>query len=310
MALFARPKATCPRGRQLGPDPSKNVHREVDGVSLYTRPLSVWGYGCYQSWKGFTENGESVGILTGCGNGEMRYWPPSGPSPVQTVACVLNGMPQRSVPVGYTVQNGNCVNIAAQACAVNYGGQWNAVTGICTVIQGNCSTLIVINGSGNTVNVTYNNSCNTTVTTQPAPTTTTTMPPPTTTTTQPPVTTTTMPPPPPEQPPTIYGLTLPENGAISIGGSSPVCAFITAPAGDSLSVTFTSDSIGDFSPATQPPVTSTGTNQVCATYLAPTNPADFGSDTYTVSVYDSTSKHSALKTSPSFTISPPPSRPS
>jgi hypothetical protein len=283
-------------GREIGPDPSKNVRHEVTGMTVYSRPYSVWGYECAQWLHGFTENGESVGILTGCGNGLMRYWPPSGPSPVRTVACVLNGTPETSVPVGYTVQNGNCVSIAAQACVVNYGGQWNSVTGICGVTQGNCNTFIVLNGNGNEVNVTYNNSCDTT-TSSPPPTTTitTTLPPPVVT---------------PPQPPYVYGLTLPENGQISIDGASPVCASITAPAGDSLSVTFTSNTIGDFSPETQPPVTSVGTNSVCATYIAPTNPVDYGTDTYTVSVYDSTTRLSAVQTSTSFTISPLPSRPS
>jgi hypothetical protein len=288
-------------GREIGPDPSKNVRHEVAGMTVYSRPYSVWGYECAQWLHGFTENGESVGILTGCGNGLMRYWPPSGPSPVRTVACVLNGTPETSVPVGYTVQNGNCVSIAAQACVVNYGGQWNSVTGICGVTQGNCNTFIVLNGNGNEVNVTYNNSCDTT-TSSPPPTTTTTTSTTTTTTLPkpPPTTTTTMPT--PSQPPQVSGLGVPEN--MQIDSSRPMCGDITAPVGDSLSVTFSSGGIGLFF---SPIVTATGAGvatKVCDTYSAPTNPIDAGQyDTYSVIAYDSTSRlYSAVQTSDSFEI--------
>jgi len=294
-------------GREIGPDPSKNIRHEVAGITVYQRPLSVWGYGCYQWLHGFTENGESVGILTGCGNGEMRYWPPSRPSPVRTVACVLNGTPETSVPVGYTVQNGNCVSIAAQACVVNYGGQWNSVTGVCNVNQGTCDVFIVINGSGNTVNV---SSCNTTTTTQPPTvTTTTTTTLPTTTTTS--TTTTTLPPPKP-QPPTVQILTQPQEVSISgtdVPGTTPFSADVSAPNGDRLTVVFDAK-WGSFPNSSF--TYGGGMNQVITTYDAPSelplpstiNGVTANWETVTVTVYDTTSGLTASQ-SVSFPILPP-----
>jgi len=301
-------------GREIGPDPSKNVRHNVPGAfSVYSRPYSVWGYECAQWLHGFTESGESVGILTGCGNGLMRYWPPSGPSPVRTVACVLNGTPETSVPVGYTVQNGNCVNIAAQACVVNYGGQWNSVTGVCNVNQGTCDVFIVINGSGNTVNV---SSCNTTTTTQPV--TTTTLPPTTTTSTTttttlpkpPPTTTTTLPTPKP-LPPTVQILTQPQEVSISgtdVPGTTPFSADVSAQTGDRLTVVFKAQ-WGSFPNSSF--TYGGGMNQVITTYDAPSelppastiNGVTANWETVTVTVYDTTSGLTASQ-SVSFPILP------
>jgi hypothetical protein len=60
--------------------------------------------------------------------------------------------------------NGNCVaqtNSAEQNCKA-LGGTYNGSTQLCTIIQvnGNCSTIVVVNGSGNTVNTSTTGNCN------------------------------------------------------------------------------------------------------------------------------------------------------
>lgn len=59
---------------------------------------------------------------------------------------------------------GNCVtqtNTAEQNCKAK-GGAWDSVTVTCTIIQvnGNCSNIIVINGSGNTISTSQAGNCN------------------------------------------------------------------------------------------------------------------------------------------------------
>jgi hypothetical protein len=114
--------------------------------------------------------------------------------PKQTVVCTFNGVPQYVQPPNTTINaqgqcvvqtnncpvsgqvhdaNGNCVNqsnAAEQNCKAA-GGTYNNNTGLCTIIQvnGNCSNIIVINGSGNTVSNTQGGNCNNTTTT-PSPT--------------------------------------------------------------------------------------------------------------------------------------------
>jgi hypothetical protein len=91
-----------------------------------------------------------------------------GAAPVQPPAkgaCSLNGVPQPSVPSGYVVDvAGNCVqqtNNAEQNCKAS-GGSWNGATQLCTIIQvnGNCSNIIVVNGSNNTVSSSQQGNCN------------------------------------------------------------------------------------------------------------------------------------------------------
>ncbi|MDO8591761.1 MAG: hypothetical protein Q7R60_02445 [bacterium] len=100
--------------------------------------------------------------------------PKPKPTPTATVTCPVGSAKDSagncvavavSCPTG-TVKdsNGNCVtqtNIAAQDCQVK-GGNYDNNTGLCTIVQvtGNCSTIIVVNGSGNTVNTTTTGNCN------------------------------------------------------------------------------------------------------------------------------------------------------
>jgi hypothetical protein len=100
--------------------------------------------------------------------------PSPTPKPKPTVNCPSGSVKDSagncvavvvSCPAGFVKDaNGNCVtqtNTAAQACAAK-GGNWDTTTQLCTIIQvnGNCSTIIVVNGTGNTVNTTTTGNCN------------------------------------------------------------------------------------------------------------------------------------------------------
>jgi hypothetical protein len=272
-------------GRQMGPDPSKNVRREVDGQIYYSRPLSVWGPGCYQAFKGHTEDGQSDAILTGCGNGETTRFPPSTPAPVKapvkTVACYLGTTPEYSVPAGYTVESGVCVNVQ-QECATD-NGNYDSVTGICTIVVATCSNVnnVPVTGSNDVVYITNYGNCNTT--------------PPVVVVTPPPVV---VPPPPPvvtpPSPPTVQILTQPQEVSISgtlIPGSTPFKADVSAPSGATLNVVFSAQ-WGSF--PTSSFTYGGGMNQVNTTYDAPSelpplstiNGVSANWDTVTVTVYE------------------------
>jgi len=159
-------------GRQKSPDPSNNIATLVDHHIVYVRPLSDWGSGvCYSAWVGYTEDGQRVAILKGCGNAEStEKLPPviaQLPPTVKTVACTLGTTPEYSVPAGYTVQNGDCVS-SAQFCATDEGGTWSGVTGICTVTVSNCSNVNNVTGSTGSgitnVYITETGNCNVTPT--------------------------------------------------------------------------------------------------------------------------------------------------
>ncbi len=85
--------------------------------------------------------------------------------------CVIQKVTCRS---GSTMDSaGNCVvnqQNAAQQCAAK-GGSYNTSNGLCTIIEvvGTCSTVTVINGSGNTVNSSSSGNCNSTTTTTVPP---------------------------------------------------------------------------------------------------------------------------------------------
>jgi flagellar hook assembly protein FlgD len=121
--------------------------------------------------------------------------------------------------------------------------------------------------------------------------------------------TVTIPPPvvtPPSQPPLVNNVTQIE--FVYIGSDYPnVCADITAPTGDSVTVTF-SAVIGNF-PSASFTFVSVGTNQVCTTYYAPTNSADVGSDTITVTATDNTTHLYGVGQSLPFAVQVAPSNP-
>jgi hypothetical protein len=79
-----------------------------------------------------------------------------------------------SCPSGEVMNsNGNCVNqanTAEEACQTE-GGSWNGNNSLCTITQvnGDCSTIIVVNGSGDTVSTNNSGNCNTTVPPAPTP---------------------------------------------------------------------------------------------------------------------------------------------
>jgi hypothetical protein len=109
----------------------------------------------------------------------------------------------------------------------------------------------------------------------------------------------TIPPPVVVPQPPLVSVTSPEQ--VNIGWGYPnICASITAPSGDTLTVTF-SAIIGNF-PSGSFTIVSIGTNQVCTTYDAPTNPADTGTDTITVTAYDSTTRLSGVASSEPFPV--------
>jgi hypothetical protein len=68
-------------GRQHSPVPSADKVHLIAGSTIYFRPLSVWGKTCYAAWVGHTEDGRTVAVLKGCGNGEATALPPSKPAP-------------------------------------------------------------------------------------------------------------------------------------------------------------------------------------------------------------------------------------
>ncbi|HVA10853.1 MAG TPA: hypothetical protein VNG32_01650 [Candidatus Dormibacteraeota bacterium] len=58
-------------GRLHSPNHSKDKLLDLGGGDdIFTRPLSVWGDTTYTALVGYTENGQEVAILEGCGNGE------------------------------------------------------------------------------------------------------------------------------------------------------------------------------------------------------------------------------------------------
>lgn len=94
---------------------------------------------------------------------------PATPPPPAYDACVnIQGI-QTNVPAGMIINAiGNCVtqtNNAEQRC-IEQGGSYNSntITGdvTCTIIQvnGNCSNIIVVNGSGNVISSTQEGNCN------------------------------------------------------------------------------------------------------------------------------------------------------
>lgn len=291
-------------GRQMGPDPSKNVRREVDGTTYYTRPLSVWGPDCYQSWKAYGEAGQSDGIFTGCGNAVTTHYPPSGPAPVKapvkTVACYLGTTPEYSVPSGYTVESGACVNVQ-QECATD-NGSYNSVTGICTIVVATCSNVTPVNVTNSTnvfVYITNYGNCNT------APPVVVT-PPPVVVTPPPPVVVIT------PQPPTVNNLTQPQE--VDVSSTYPnFCANTYASDSDVLTVVFSAQ-YGNFSTSSFD-VSGVATKS-CTTYYGPSdlpplttiNGVTANFDTVTVTVHDNTTGLTATS-SVSFPIDPQPSRP-
>jgi|GEM_PF-2885802 len=308
-------------GRLMGPDPSQNVHRYYGGASLWTRPLAVWGVTCYSALKGYTEDGHTVAILTGCGNGETTQFPPAFPKPKpkppvihhpkpkpkpRPVVCYIGTTPEYSVPAGYSVISGNCVS-AEQTCVTDNGGAWNGVTGICTVTVSSCSDVTQVYGNNNVVYVTNYGNCDV----SPPPVVVVTPPPVIVVTPPPPTTTTTLPPAKP-QPPTVTILTQPQEVSISgttVVGATPFKSDVSGPSGDSLTVVLSAQ-WGSFPNSTFP--FGGGMNQVNTTYDAPSelppvstiNGVTTNWDTVTVTVYDTTTGLSA-SASVSFQILPP-----
>lgn len=67
-------------GRNHSPNSSADQPIVVNGHTVYFRPLSVWGSACYSAWVGHTEDGRTVAVLIGCGNGETTHVPPKAPT--------------------------------------------------------------------------------------------------------------------------------------------------------------------------------------------------------------------------------------
>jgi hypothetical protein len=110
----------------------------------------------------------------------------------------------------------------------------------------------------------------------------------------------------PSQPPLVNNVTQIE--FVYIGSDYPnICADITAPSGDSLTVTFSAVT-GNF-PSASFTFVSVGSNTVCTTYFAPTNTADAGSDTITVTATDTTTHLYGVGQSEPFAVEVAPSNP-
>jgi hypothetical protein len=184
------------------------------------------------------------------------------PAPVKTAPVTTTTAPvlqcTDTTAVNYG-QAGICVyqtNSADQNCKAA-GGSYNGNTNLCTITQvnANCSTVYVINGSGNVVgSPTQSGNCDTNTTT----------------------------PPPAPTPPTVSLQSVQE---VDENGTDVITATVNAPSGDSLNVCYSAQ-FGAFSPSC---VTITAAaNQattVQSTYQAPN---DIVTENVTATVYDET----------------------
>lgn len=272
------------------------------GFQVQVSEVPVDGWTVHAPFTFTVRRGLQVDIV----NHKIAAPPPIAPT-TPTFVCTINGVGQTSVPPGYQIVNGQCVqltvtvscpsgstgtppncvvqtNQAAQACQ-GMNGTWtnNGDVSFCVIQQGQCTINVYINGNGNVVN-SQTVSCNTT--TSP----TTTAPPPT------PVTL------------TLSNLTQPQNGSggIAPDGEGPisVCVTVQGKAGDVIKVPF-STTYGSFSALVT--ITSTGVDRVCTNYTAPNDSADVGkTETWTASGTDVTANVNATPISTSFTFQSPP----
>ncbi len=207
------------------------------------------------------------------------------------------------VPTTTGCSNGSCVNQtqnAQQNCkdeATSSGASsynYNPATGLCTIVQveGNCSTITVINGSGDTVNQSTSGNCNSSPPPPPIPTTTTpttTTPPTTTTSTTQPTTTTS---------PSAGFIRYTVLNDVVAGQLSPnVCATVYTSGGGTLTFSAGNGGFSGMSSWTVP----LGTVQECATYVA-TSDTSATSDTIT---YSLAANGSLLQRSTTFVIDQP-----
>jgi hypothetical protein len=197
-----------------------------------------------------------------------------------------------SCPTGtVTDSSGNCVtqtNTAAQNCEAE-GGTYSTTNQTCTIIQttGNCSTITVINGSGDTSTTNSPGNCNTTVT-------------------------------PPATPEVSLG-GFPNFNEIQAGGNSgtePLCVPTYASDGNA-SVTISSDLgfVAASASATDPQSGMTepaneGNGEACFVLFAPNDSDKPASMTVTVKIMDGTAAPASETSDPIGITYPETTRPS